>query len=143
MSRVIAEFSDYAGMVAAMRSRAHDRRLVLTSDAIAAVAGLPSCYIAKLLSPRPMKRIGMISLGPLLAVLGCRLALIDDPQAIAALAGRIPLRKNLIVYDGAIKLQFTRQFMRKIGKKGAQKRWRGVRARHAAASKAAHIRWSK
>jgi hypothetical protein len=55
----------YAGMIEAMRNRAADRRIAITSADVAATAGLASHYIAKLLSPskNPVRRVGMISFG--------------------------------------------------------------------------------
>jgi hypothetical protein len=39
--RVIAEFNDYSGMIAAMRLRAKERQIAIGSDNVAALTGLP------------------------------------------------------------------------------------------------------
>jgi hypothetical protein len=140
--RVLAEITDYAQMVTAFRTRAQARHIAITNPAVAEVAGLPDHYIAKLLAVNPVKRIGMISLGPLLAVLGCRLVLVEDQAALAAYAHRIPVRNEAFAHGGATTITLSRQFMRKIGRLGAQKRWQAERQRSAAASRAAKIRWA-
>lgn len=76
--RVVADFSDYGGMIDAMRARADERRVAITSPGIAELANLPDYYIAKLLSVHPVRRIGMISLGPILSILGVRLLMVED-----------------------------------------------------------------
>jgi hypothetical protein len=54
----------YAGLIDAMRARAQERRIALSSADFAAVSGLPSYYCNKLLAANPVRRIGAISLGP-------------------------------------------------------------------------------
>jgi hypothetical protein len=86
----------YAGMIAAFRARANERRIAITSADVAATAGLPSHYIAKLLSPskNPVRRVGMISLSSLLAVLQAKLLLVPDPEAEKIYGPRIPQRQE-------------------------------------------------
>jgi len=61
------------------------------------VTGLPDGYCAKVLSrnggatdPRGKRRFGLISLGPVLAGLGLKLAVIEDEEILARFA---PLRE--------------------------------------------------
>jgi hypothetical protein len=151
--RLVASFNTYDGMIDAMRERAQERRIALTSPEAAALANLPEYYIAKLLSVHPVRRIGMISLGPLLSVLGVKLLMVEDPEMMARM-DRLALQKfgkplksrnESCVHNGAaITFRFSRRHMQIIGQKGLTVRWgeaarnRVLRARHAA-----HARWDK
>ena len=82
--RVLAEFSDYSGMIAAFRARAAERKIAVSSESASHVAGLTDQYLAKLLAPRPVRRIGMLSLAPMLGVLGVKLVMVEDEEALHA-----------------------------------------------------------
>ena len=82
-ARVLAEVSDYDGLVTALRARAAERNLALSSIAFAQVAGLPDRYVAKVLAPcdtpaASKRHLGRISLGPVLALLGVKLPILED-----------------------------------------------------------------
>jgi hypothetical protein len=103
----LAEFeisfrNGYAGMIEAFRARANERRMAITSPEVAQTAGLTSYYIPKLLTPskNPVRRVGMISLGPLLGVLGAKLVLMPDPEAEKLYADKIPQRQESCVHTG-------------------------------------------
>ena len=81
--KVIGEFSDYNGMIAALRARAAE--LNLSGETIDAVSGLPSRYSAKLLGPHQLRRIGATSLGPFLGALAVRCLIIEDKAALERL----------------------------------------------------------
>jgi hypothetical protein len=142
--RVVASFNTYAGMIDAMRNRAVERRIAITSPEVAMMANLPEAYIAKLLSVHPIRRIGMISLGPLLSVLGVKLLMVEDRETIERM-NRLAIykfgkplqpRNEGCVHNGAaIAFKFSRAYMQKIGKKGAQVRWKAERKIRAAAVK--------
>lgn len=143
--RVIASISDYPGLIAAMRTRAAERKIAISSDNSADLAGLPDRYIAKLLGPKPVKRIGMISLGPLLGLLGVRLVMVEDQKAIEALAGRLMERNESCVRTGAVHIELSYRFLKKIGAIGgrASANSRTPAQRSRAARKAAKARWAK
>jgi hypothetical protein len=92
---VIDHRSGYLGLVAALRERAEQRRIALTGESVAAAAGIPTYYLAKLLSPskNPMRRFGIISLGPVLGVLAVKLLVVPDDEA-AARFGPLIEQKN-------------------------------------------------
>jgi hypothetical protein len=144
---VIAEFVDYPGMVMAMRQRAQERQLAIGSEAVAAYTGLPANYLAKILAPRltAVRRVGMISLGPILAILGVKLVMVEDLQAVALADRRLPKRKNSAVHSGAIQVVFSRRFMKKIGAIGGKNRRLNMTDEEATrhAKKAASARWAK
>jgi hypothetical protein len=141
---VIDYRSGYAGLVDAFRTRAQERKIAITSSNVAAMANLPEYYVAKLLSVNPVRRIGMISLGPLLGVLGMKLVAMPDEDAIARYSGKLPQRVAHCAHDGvAIRLTFSRRHMQKIGLKGAEVRWSRARRRSAVAQKGGKARWAK
>lgn len=79
--RIIAEYCN-SGMLNAMRARARERKIALSSEDTRDVAGLASRYLRELIGANPIRRIGAISLGPVLAILGVRLAMIVDADAL-------------------------------------------------------------
>jgi hypothetical protein len=140
----------YAGMIAAFRARAHERRIAIAGDSVAAVSGLPSAYIAKLLSPNnPVRRIGMISLAPLLGVLCAKLVLVPDPEAEKLYGARVPQRQESRVHNGVhgvtVEVRFSRKKFRQIQAKGRRARWDAMtpKQRSAWARKLNRIRWAK
>jgi hypothetical protein len=143
----------YAGMIAAFRARANERRIAITSADVAATAGLPSHYIAKLLSPskNPVRRVGMISLAPLLAVLQAKLVLLPDPEAEKLFGPRIPARtehcaRMLTVKAGRGKQQLVSvKLLRRIAPLGGAARNRSLSParRSQIARKAALARWHR
>jgi hypothetical protein len=141
---IVTHEAGYAGLVDAFRARAHQRRIAITSDNVAAVSGLPSFYVAKLLSAHPVRRVGMISLGPLLAVLSLKIILTEDKEALAKFGPQLGSRNESCAHDNAvIHFAFTRRHMQKLGQKGMKVRWRAARKRKRAAQKAARARWAR
>jgi hypothetical protein len=149
--RVLAEISHdqgYAGLVAAFRARSNELEIAVTGEAVAEVAGIPASYFAKILSPsaNPRKRFGALSLGPIMAVLGLKIVLIEDRAAVEQYTRRIPRRNGAFVHHNsaaaAINISLSKQFLRKIGRLGAEVKWSRVRKRRAQASKAARARWN-
>jgi hypothetical protein len=114
----------YACLIDAMRARAQERRIAITSESFAAVCGLPSYYPAKLLAAHPVRRIGMISLAPMLAELSIKLIVVEDERALALYGKRLEnSNQSCAHYNDAITFKFTRRHMQKIGRKGLQIRW--------------------
>ena len=113
----------YAGLVAAFRAAAAARGVAIGGDSVAAVTGLCSAYVAKLLQPRPTKRVGLISLGPLLGALSIKLLVVEDPEALEKYGSRIPLRKELAVHGGTMEFRISRRAFRQLQAKGRRARW--------------------
>jgi hypothetical protein len=141
----------YAGMIEAMRNRAAARRIAITSADVAATAGLASHYIAKLLTPskNPVRRVGMISLGPLLGILQAKLLLVPDPEAEKLYGARIPQRQESCVHNGVrgvtTEIRFSHKKFRQIQAKGRRSRWDNMspKQRSAWARKLNRFRWAK
>lgn len=87
----LATIRTYDELHAALRARAE--ALQVTRLSMDEVAGLPSGYSGKVLSPSQVKLIGKHSLGALLGVLGVMLVLTEDPEAFARFAARVEKRR--------------------------------------------------
>jgi hypothetical protein len=119
----------YAGLVDAMRARAQERRIALSSADFAAVSGLPSYYGNKLLAANPVRRIGAISLGPLLGALGIRLLVVEDPIAVQRFTSRLPVRNEYCVHGGTMmQWRISERAFRALQAKGRKSRWAGLTA---------------
>jgi len=67
-------------------------------------------------------------------VLGVKLLMVEDPEAMARYTDKIPKRnEDCAHYDTAITFKFTRRHMRKIGLKGLKIRWSDARRKLRAA----------
>jgi hypothetical protein len=113
--RVLASFSDYDGMIDALRARVQERRIAITSPHVAEVSGMPSYYLCKLLSVHPTRRIGAYSLGPLLGVLGVKLVMIEDADAMAK-----------SVHTGTKTWRVSSRAFKKMQDKGRKSRWENM-----------------
>jgi hypothetical protein len=89
--RRIAVVSDYAELVSCLRARAE--ALNISNETLDGVTGLTSGYAGKLLSRRFRRTLGRVSLGVLLAALGLRLVVEEDPAALDRVRDRLTQRK--------------------------------------------------
>jgi hypothetical protein len=140
--RVVAEFSDYAGMLAGLRSRVNE--LGVNTERWEDFAGLPRGYLSKLVGVRPVRKIGMQSFQPVIAGLGLRCLFVVDEEAERRLRNRVPPRNQSYVRD-APSIVFTVRFFQRIGRKGAQARIDNStkQQRREWARNAANMRWRK
>jgi hypothetical protein len=93
--RVIGEFINYDGMLAAVRARVNE--LQINGERFDEFAGLPRGYLSKLIGVNPVRRISMTSMGPLFAALGIYCVVMEDPQATARLKRRlVPKQANYV-----------------------------------------------
>src|SRR6516162_9119761 len=90
--RVIAEFSDYAGMLDALRKRVNE--LALNGERFDEYAGLPRGYLSKLVGVRPVRRISMTSMGPLFSALGIYCVMFENKDATMRLQKRLTPRNG-------------------------------------------------
>jgi len=90
--RLIAEFSDYAGMLEAIRARVNE--LSINGERFDAFAGLPRGYLSKLIGINPVRRIHSVSMGPLFSALGIKCVMYEVPETTARLHRRLQPRNN-------------------------------------------------
>jgi hypothetical protein len=138
--RVVAEFSDYAGMLDALRRRVNE--LALNGERFDEYAGLPRGYLSKLVGVRPTRRLGMQSLSPVLAGLALRCLFVVDEEAERRLRDRV-LPRNESFVRSTPSIVLTVRFFQSIGRKGAQARIDNStkQQRQEWARKAAIARW--
>jgi hypothetical protein len=152
--------------------RARIRELGISFATVDAISGLPDGYTAKLMSPTPMKRLGEKAIEGLNGALGIGFVVVVDPVQLQKVSGRWTRRKRAIdrkkqdalasrfSIDNQVPLEIEitselqrqlerREYMKMIGKRGGQKggkrrlKTMKKRARQAAASHAARMRWRK
>jgi len=125
--RVIAEFTDYDGMLNAVRARVEE--LQVNGERLDEFAGLPRGYLSKLIGVRPIRRIAMTSMGPLFGALGIRCVIIEDPITTQRLKNRIKPRNNSYHRTSYTMRTVTDRQWRKIQKLGRKARWRKLNKR--------------
>jgi hypothetical protein len=125
--RALAEFSDYAGMLAAIRARV--RELQIAGADFDQYAGLPDGYLSKLVGERPVRRIGMTSMGPLFSALGVYCVVIENPAATQRLKKRMrPRNGSFARATHTLRVVTDRQW-RRIQKLGRTARWQKLTAK--------------
>jgi hypothetical protein len=87
----------------------------------------------------------MLSMQPVLSILGVRLQMIEDPNTLARYGDRLPKRQESRVHAATVHFALSGRHMRKIRRKGGQNSRKYVSARRARAlaRKAARARWAK
>jgi hypothetical protein len=82
-------------MLAALRARVNE--LQINGERFDEFAGLPRGYLSKLIGARPIRRVGMTSLSPLMNALGLRCLFVEDPDGTARLKSRLKPRNPSFV----------------------------------------------
>jgi hypothetical protein len=89
-----------------------------------ALAGMPDRYSQKILGGVPNKKLGAVSLFPLVGALGARLVLEHDAEAWARVSKRVAHRSDPCLLSAAkqasIVLRFSRRHMAKLGVAGGK-----------------------
>src|SRR6266705_2966675 len=139
VDRVIAEVRDYQQLISALRARVVE--LGAAGETLDDVAGLPLRYT--------MKTLGRTSMGPLLGVLGLKLLVVEDTEALERVRRRLTPAKNA---NTAMLTQRTRKRRRFLPFKdnpdfARVARQQGILARSPKqrsrlASRAARARWA-
>lgn len=158
--RQIATIIDYDGLHSAIRARADE--IGITREQIDLAAEWPSGYASKILAPVPFKTLGRQSLGPMLAILGLKVILVEDPEAMAQITESGVRRVRAVrmlkpLQPGLANLPEIRSMVRKElrkamqrnGKKGGTKSGASRKlnipgaTRRRIAKRAARIRWRR
>jgi hypothetical protein len=119
--RTLAEFSDYEGMVEAIRARV--RELEIAGDAFDEFAGLPRGYLSKLIGTRPVRRISHVSMGVLFHALGVSCLMIENEDATARLHKRLKRRNGSFVRGNTTHFVLTGRVLARWQKRGRKNRW--------------------
>jgi hypothetical protein len=116
--RMLAEINSYEDLHRALRTRAEE--LQLSRESIDAISGIPPGYAAKLLAPRPIKKLGGLSMPLVLPALGVKLVLMVDDEKTAAVLARTTTstRSGRAVRAGTVKFELSERHMKRIRRKG-------------------------
>jgi hypothetical protein len=114
---ILGEVKGYECLHEIMRLRAE--ALAMTRESIDELAGLQPGYAAKVLAPRPIKRMGSLSMGLMLPALGMKLVAIVDEEALERLRRFGPKRHaGAASHAGTVRYQISRRELRKRQRKG-------------------------
>lgn len=149
--RQLAEITDYLHLVRAFRARAAELKIAIGSADAAALAGLPDRYLSKLLGPvsatagKNTRRIGIISLGPILGLLGAKLILVEDVEALEHVRNRLVPRNESQMRVKSVHIEIGASTIRKARLKGGQnsRKYMSPKKASALARKAARARWGR
>lgn len=98
--RELAHVADYDDLLNALRARADE--LSITRHSIDYLSHLPDGYAGKILGLSQIRRLGMMSLGPMCRALAIKLVVIEDPIQAAQNAERVSRRRdNFVRHNGA------------------------------------------
>jgi len=142
--RIVGEFCDYTGFVEALRVRVLELKTPV--EALDAIAGLPKGYISKVTGARPVRRIGMKSLGEILGALGVKCQIVEDEHALDSIRRRIGNGQIRYMRRAATHTVIvTSKFLRSIARKGNRERWKNTtpKQRSRAMRKLAKLRWHR
>lgn len=120
--RAIGEIFDYQSMMVVLRLRANELQINRSSDKTADLSGLPDKYFAKLLGPRPVRRIGSKTLGAVLGLLQIKFIAVVDEDAVKRYGARVQKRDDRLVRSGNVTIEFSHRHMKRIGSNGGKKR---------------------
>ena len=120
--RIVGEFADYPGMLDTLRARVDE--LAINGERFDEFAGLPRGYLSKLIGVRPVRRISMVSMGPLFSALGIYCIVVENPAATQRLKNRIKPRNNAYMRRSYTLRTLTDRQWSRIQKLGRKARWK-------------------
>lgn len=147
--REIATVWDYAGFLAACKARIHEQRIGLNSPGAAEITGLHKDHLAKIVSEKSGRFFTPLTLGPLLGLLGMKIVLVEDKDAMGRMSRRLEKRtmfgRSLHLRGDSVHFSVTKAQWAEIQKKGGENSRSGMSARNASklGRKAANVRWGK
>jgi hypothetical protein len=136
---IIASFSDYGSLLAALRACREARNIAY--ETLDEIVGAPKGYFSKVFAPRSERKITMQSLGWAMAGLGVKAILVDDPLTLKLVANRMKSRDEKVVRSGATHIVLSHRFLREIGAKGGRRKNALSRFYKERARKGAAARW--
>ncbi len=133
--RQLAEVRTFEALRKCFRRRIAE--LGITYETVDEIAGYPLRYTAKVMSDDPLKGMGIMSIEAMLGVLGLKLVVVEDGDALALVRNRhvARVRAASALRPGFERVVLNGVFMRKIGslggKKSAEKRHTAVQRKRA------------
>jgi hypothetical protein len=146
--RQLGECNDYDGLHRILRDRADELNVSRTT--LDEAAGLTPGHASKLLAPRPLKNLGATTLGLMLQVMGLKLVVVEDVEALERISAKlipreVPANVLSLSWGRAKHLLVSKRWVKKNGRKGGEQRAKNLSARRrsAIARKAAKARWAR
>jgi hypothetical protein len=144
---VLAVVNDYASLHRALRLRKD--ALDISCGLLDEIAGFTPGHASKLLAPKPMKKLGALTMGLMLQALGVALHMVEDPAALKRVKARFVPREVAIparsVPWGRSGKQtvVSKRFVKRIAREGGHARAQALSPaqRRSSARQAALIRW--
>jgi hypothetical protein len=136
---IIASFSEYKGLLAALRKCREERQI--SFETLDGIANAPSGYFSKVMAPRSQRSITTRAMLSAMFGLGVKFLVVDDPDTLQQINGLMKKRDEKVVRNGAVTFTVSRRFYSEIGRKGAQARNAQRIARRERARRAARARW--
>jgi hypothetical protein len=140
--KIVGEFVEYSDFMQAVRNRV--AAMGIHGTRFDSLAGWPEGYLSKLTCARPVRRIGMQSMGPLLSAMGVKLQMVEDPAGTARLRRLQPRNPSYVrTMPAAASILFTPRQLKRIRRSGGQARAAALTAKERSkiARKAALARW--
>jgi hypothetical protein len=150
--RQLGVVRSYADLHAVLRERAE--ALDVSRESIDYASGLQNGYSSKILSPRPRKRLGPLSMQLMLETLGLALVVVEDQAAVERITRKLPKREVRVPMQAVLRengrhaqspnvvsLRHLRKIARKGGEAYARKASSATKRRVAKAG--AKARWAR
>ena len=142
--KIVGEFVEYSEFMQAIRNRV--AALGIHGTRFDSLAGWPEGYLSKLTCARPVRRIGISSLGVLCSAMGVKLQMVEDPRGterLRRLQPRNPSYVRTMPADAGMVL--TARMLKRIRRLGGQARMAQLtpEQRSKLARKAAAARWGR
>jgi hypothetical protein len=140
MTEPIAEFRDHDSLRDALRLARERRNLSL--EALDELGGLARGHGSKILALGGSRKLTIQTLTWLLGGLACKCVLVNDPEALEQIKGRLKPRNTAVVRRPS-HAELTKRLLARLGARGGKLRWQNVppTERRRLTQRAANARW--
>ena len=140
--KIVGEFVEYSEFMQAIRNRV--AALGIHGTRFDNLAGWPEGYLSKLVCARPVRRVGIQSMGTLLSTIGVKGLLVEDPRGTERLRRLQPRNLSYVrTMPASAGMILTARMLKRIRRLGGQARMAQLtpKQRRELARKAALARW--
>lgn len=137
--KIIAEFNDYQGLIVALRQAKEYRGVSFAT--LDDLADLADNFSAKVLGPRPARKLSMVNISRFLSGLGIKCLVVEDPNTFDV--KRAKIRNKSQVRSEALHRIINRRLLIEAGRRGGKAFWAKLSPaeRSAYARAFANARW--
>lgn len=146
MTDALATIRSWDDLPAAFRAAVD--KLNVAHEVLDTVSGLQPGYVSKLLAPVPAKGFGKMAFDLLLGATGKMLLMVDDPEALALVQGRLTQRNCSQVHtmhSNTVHIRIGSRKHKRAQRKGGvnSRKFVGKRMASKLARHAANVRWER